>query len=305
MLERLRTYWSFTRPFTLLAPALGMLSGGVTAAGAVPRSPVTPEMIASIALGTVMAAVLNGASNALNQIYDLENDRINKPRAHDPVGPDDLDPGGGAGCRAALYVAGPPPRRARERGSAFVLAATAAVLTYDLLGMPPLRTKRTALGANLTIAIPRGVLLKVGGMVDGEDDPSPPRRGTWAFDLRGVFLLGATTTKDFADIEGDRAAGCLTLPVRYGVRASAWMTAPFFVLPFLCIPLGVELGLLSGNAVALSLLGYALAAWGLYVAYLILRKPEALATTENHISWTHMYVMMIVTQIGFAAAYFV
>ena len=27
-----------------------------------------------------MAAVLNAASNALNQIYDLEIDRVNKPR---------------------------------------------------------------------------------------------------------------------------------------------------------------------------------------------------------------------------------
>ena len=32
--QRLRLYWEFARPFTLIAPALGMLSGGVTALGA-------------------------------------------------------------------------------------------------------------------------------------------------------------------------------------------------------------------------------------------------------------------------------
>lgn len=31
-----------------------------------------------------MAAVLNAASNALNQIYDLEIDRVNKPRRRCP-----------------------------------------------------------------------------------------------------------------------------------------------------------------------------------------------------------------------------
>jgi hypothetical protein len=39
--------------------------------------------------------------------------------------------------------------------------------------------------------------------------------------------------------------------------------------------------------------------------YLILREPEALARTENHPSWTHMYLMMLTAQIGFAVAYLI
>ena len=46
-----------------------------------------------------------------------------------------------------------------------------------------------------------------------------------------------------------------------------------------------------------------LAAWGSYVVYLMVRRPDDLARTENHPSWTHMYVMMFVAQIGFALAY--
>ena len=37
--------------------------------------------------------------------------------------------------------------------------------------------------------------------------------------------------------------------------------------------------------------------------YLMLRRPEDLAVEENHVSWAHMYRMMFVAQIGFAAAY--
>lgn len=40
-----------------------------------------------------------------------------------------------------------------------------------------------------------------------------------------------------------------------------------------------------------------------YTVYLLVRRPEELATTENHPSWTHMYRMMMVAQIGFALAY--
>ena len=74
----------------------------------------------------------------------------------------------------------------------------------------------------------------------------------------GLFLLGAASTKDFADIEGDRAGGCRTLPIAYGVKAAAWIIAPFFVLPFVLIPIGVWRGILTGNAVLLMILGPAL-----------------------------------------------
>ncbi len=37
----------------------------------------------------------------------------------------------------------------------------------------------------------------------------------------GLFLLGASTTKDFADMEGDRLSGCRTLPIICGVKHAA------------------------------------------------------------------------------------
>lgn len=299
MMERLGIYWKFLRPFTLIAPALGMLSGGVTAVGAFPRTPLAPWVLVNLALGTAMAALLNGASNALNQIYDIENDRINKP---DRMIPSGRMTNREAGVVATVLYVASLVLAALVGLECFILAAIAAVLTI-IYSVPPLRTKRSAIGANLTIAIPRGVLLKVAGWSTVKTVLNPE---AWYVGLIfGVFLLGATTTKDFADIKGDRAAGCYTLPVRYGVKVSAWIIAPFFVFPFLMMPLGVKLGILTGNPIALSALGFFLAAWGLYVSVLILRKPEELAATENHVSWVHMYAMMFVTQIGFAAAYLV
>jgi 4-hydroxybenzoate polyprenyltransferase len=118
-----------------------------------------------------------------------------------------------------------------------------------------------------------------------------------------LFLLGATTTKDFADMEGDRRGGCRTLPIQYGVRRAAWMISPSFVIPFIMINAGAATGVLTGNFWLLQLLGALMTVYGVYVLYLMLRRPEDLAVEENHVSWAHMYRMMFVAQIGFALAY--
>jgi len=294
---RLRLYWELARPFTLVAPALGMFTGSVIALGASPAIPLSPWIAAKIALGTLMAAVLNAASNTLNQVTDLEADRINKPDRPIPAGrvtPDEALRLSGWLYAAAFLLATPVGPQCT------LLAGTAAVLTV-LYSAPPFRLKAVPYLANLVIAVPRGVLLKVAGWSCVRDFG---RMEPWTIGvIFGLFLLGATTTKDFADIRGDRAAGFRTLPVVLGTKRAAWLTAPFLVLPFLLIPYGLHQGLLSGAPWVLLPLTGLLCAWGSYVAWLMVRRPDDLARTENHPSWTHMYAMMFVAQIAFALAY--
>jgi len=66
---------------------------------------------------------------------------------------------------------------------------------------------------------------------------------------------------------------------------------------------GAAAHVLTGNFVLLQILGALMTAYGVYVLYLMLRRPEDLAVEENHVSWAHMYRMMFVAQIGFAVAY--
>ena len=80
-MNKIKTYVDFARPFTLLPPALGVVSGAVTAWGAHgTRDAVTLATFLPVLWGALMAAVLNSASNAINQIYDIEIDRVNKPK---------------------------------------------------------------------------------------------------------------------------------------------------------------------------------------------------------------------------------
>jgi geranylgeranylglycerol-phosphate geranylgeranyltransferase len=291
----------FSRPFTLVAPALGFVSGAVTAYGAAPREPWHTDLIVFPLAGALMAAVLNAASNALNQIYDLEIDRINKPKR--PLTSGRLSMHDAwvftlATYAVALALAWFVAPGGRHECFWLVLVATAITILYSV---PPARTKRLGIWANLTIAIPRGVLLKVAGWSSVKTivGLEPWYIGA----IFGLFLLGASTTKDFADMEGDARGGCRTLPIIYGVRRAAWMISPSFVVPFLMISIGSWTGVLTGNFILLQALAFGMTAYGLYVCYLMLRRPEDLAVEENHVSWAHMYRMMFVAQIGFALAY--
>ncbi|HEY3129165.1 MAG TPA: UbiA family prenyltransferase, partial [Acidobacteriota bacterium] len=296
-------YWNFIRPFTLLVPAMGMVAGSLVALGAPPRLKSdwvsgTGPVALQIVLGGLMAAVLNAASNALNQIFDLEIDRINKP--------DRMLPSGRMTVRqawvisttafvAALLLA------AWINWQCLSLAVAAVVLTFTY-SAPPLRTKGRGIWANVTIAIPRGALLFVAGWscVKTIAQPEP----WWIGGVFGIYFLGATTTKDFSDIKGDRAHGCNTLPVLYGERMAAYLMSPFLIFPFLLLTAGALAGILHGNRPMLVALGLVLSGWGSYIAYLILRKPEELSQ-ENHVSWKHMYLLTVFAQVGIAVAYLV
>ena len=298
---RAAVWLELARPFTLVAPALGFASGAVTAAGAIPREPFTPQLLVYPLIGLTMAAVLNAASNALNQIYDLEIDRINKPRRPLPSNRISLRDAWVFTLLCyvvALVLAWLVAPGGRHECFWIVVVATAITILYSV---PPSRTKRLGIWANVTIAIPRGVLLKVAGWSSVKTivGVEPWYIGA----IFGLFLLGASTTKDFADMEGDARGGCRTLPIIYGVRRAAWMISPSFVLPFLMISIGSFAGILTGNFLLLQILSAIMTVYGLYVCYLMLRRPEDLAVEENHVSWAHMYRMMFVAQVGFAVAY--
>jgi 4-hydroxybenzoate polyprenyltransferase len=300
--SKTKLYVTFARPITVLMPMVGFFSGAVTAwgSGGV-RLPLTLEVVLPVLFGTLMAGILNAASNAINQIYDLAIDRVNKPKRPLPSGALSLNEAWTftmicyAIAWALAWFTAPGGRR-----ECFWIVVVATVLTW-MYSAPPFRTKRHGIWANVTIAIPRGVLLKVAGWsaVKTIMGVEPWFIGG----IFGLFLLGASSTKDFADIEGDRADGCQTLPILYGVKKAAWIITPFFVIPFALIPIGVWSGILTGNRTLLLILGPALMAYGIYVSYLMVRKPEEMAATENHISWTHMYLMVMLTQVGLALAY--
>lgn len=325
--SKLDLYMQLARPFTLLPPLLGIISGAICAFGSVhnpdPSRQVTSSVILTIVLGSLCASFMNAASNAINQIYDLEIDRVNKPNRPLVTGELSLREAWVftwifyALALIPTWLVVPHPYDTFQEKLTAPIQEHACFFIY-LLGLiftfvysaPELgRTKIRGMLANFTIAIPRGILLKVAGwaMVARVWYVEPWFIGS----IFGLYLIGAATTKDFADMEGDRAGGCKTLPILYGVKKAAWIIAPFFVFPWLLMPLGAFMAdpqnpshpILTGDPWFLTGLGVLFTLWGIYTVYLLLRDPKSLTETENHPSWKHMYLIMMAGQVGFALAY--
>jgi len=122
--------------------------------------------------------------------------------------------------------------------------------------------------------------------------------------IAGLFVFGAAVTKDFADVEGDRAGGCRTLPVVWGVVPAAQFTAPFLIVPFLLYPLAGWAGWLSPAVGPLLLLGGVLALVGGLAAWHLVRDPAGLARRGgNHPAWVLMYLLLLGAHAGTALAY--
>lgn len=318
------TFFKLLRPFTLIPPLLGILSGSACAYGSAYNlhQGFTFSLLFTLLLGSFCASLLNGASNIINQVYDIDIDFVNKPTRPIPSGEVSIKE-----AKIISYILyffsiipvwwiTPPPYdkslfertfAPMEYHSTFFVFLVGMILTF-VYSAPFLgRTKRSGMLANFTIALARGELLKVAGwsMVANVFIFEPWYLGFIFF----LFLLGATSTKDFSDIEGDKKFGCITLPVKYGAIKTAKIISLFFVLPWLLIPIGLilkidkERFLLTGNSTLLIILSIILTLWGLYTVSLILKNPNSLTKTENHPSWRQMYLMMIFAQVGFAIAY--
>jgi len=73
------------------------------------------------------------------------------------------------------------------------------------------------------------------------------------------------------------------------------MILPFLVLPFALIPIGAMWEWVPSSAQWLGFLAF----WGGYVGWLMLKRPEALTFESNHISWKHMYLLLMAGHVGF------
>lgn len=208
--------------FAGVAALVGAVVGGSLAVALTPAAWIAATVTA---LGTA-------AGNAVNDLYDVDVDAVNDPER--PL------PSGRIGRRAARTV---------------VVVSFAAALGLTVLRLPPLAVgigvvnlallvgysshlKRTPLLGNVVVAYLTGSAFLFGGAaVGGLAAP------TVLFALAGLATLGREVVKDVEDLEGDRAMGAQTLPVRAGARpalavATAAVAAAVLLspLPYVTVP---------------------------------------------------------------------
>lgn len=201
------------RAGNLLLAGGGVAAGGWIALGAV-AWPTALIWAALSALG------LGAAGNAVNDLFDLPADRVNRPRRPLVTGAVPLTAArvvAGAGAVLGLLAA-----RAAGR-EVFILGTGALVL----MTMYSPILKRRGLAGNVAVAIVGGLPLLYGAVAVGAAPAGvlPFALGAWIHFIREV-------AKDVDDIAGDLVLGRRTLAVRWGA-AHARRAAALLALLFL------------------------------------------------------------------------
>ncbi len=210
ILQTMKPYITLIRPVNFVITALSIFVACLLAGG-------TQAQMLIMVFASLSGALIGSGGMVINDILDVEIDRINKPDRPIPSGAVDRYDAmmfygalTGAGLIMSAYTTRP----------AFIIAFIAA----PVIVMYSKGFKGTPLFGNIIVAALTGLAFIYGGAVVGNIQQAV-MPALFAF----LINVGREVIKDMEDVEGDAKNGAATLPVRYGMRNAA-VTATFFLL---------------------------------------------------------------------------
>ncbi len=213
-MNRLKYFLLLCRPLNVL---IGMLSifMGAFIAGAI--QPWVKVLLASLSGGVIAAA-----ANAINDVYDVAIDRINKP--HRPIAAGMISPREGAYFSLGLFALG-VAIGAAINWQAFGISLVSSILLFWYSA----QLKRTVFWGNFVVSLVTALAFIYGGV-------AVARVGHAIIPAVFSFFyhLGREIIKDAEDVVGDRAENAQTLPIRYGktvaLRVALWIYLTLILL---------------------------------------------------------------------------
>jgi geranylgeranylglycerol-phosphate geranylgeranyltransferase len=189
-------------------------AGVLTATGAFVASPTLAGLGSQwlpVVAAVVATLAATGAGNAINDYFDREIDRINRPDRPIPRGA--VSPRGTLAFSALLFglaVVGTllVPRPAQIIAVVNLLALVAYTKLFK--GLPGV--------GNLVVGYLTGSTFLFGGAAVGELSGA-----VVLFLLAGVATVTREIVKDVEDVAGDREEGLRTLPIAVGERPALWV----------------------------------------------------------------------------------
>ena len=210
--------WRFSRPHTIIGTAVsvvGLFAIAIDSLASVDAGRAAFHLFWTLVAGLSVNVFIVG----INQITDVEIDRVNKPFL--PIAAGDLGLE-----RAWLIVAAAgvlPVVLALTQGTLELAAVLAALAIGTAYSVPPARLKRFAIVASLCVSGVRSAIVNLGVAAHftsalGSDGATIPP-GVWALTAFVLpFSLAIAILKDVPDAEGDRAHRIATFTVRHGGR---------------------------------------------------------------------------------------
>lgn len=212
--EQLYSFWKFARPHTIIGTSLSVV-GLCSLALAESRTGFSGFRLSPL-LGALVACLAgNVYIVGLNQLEDVEIDKVNKP--HLPVAAGEFSFQQG---QLIVTVAGSLALLVALLGGPFLLGTVGVSLAIGTAySLPPVRLKRFPFWASFCIFTVRGVIVNLGLFSHfSQEGAIPPE--VWALTL---FVLGFTFAiaifKDIPDMEGDRLYNITTFTIKLGAPA--------------------------------------------------------------------------------------
>jgi geranylgeranylglycerol-phosphate geranylgeranyltransferase len=211
------------------------------------------ELVAAGIIGFLVCAF----GNIVNDIYDIESDRVNNP--HRPLA------SGQAKQNIALLMA--------------LICLLTALIGGFFLGIPPLIVVITALlllflysaylkktlAGNLVVALTAGLSFILGGIVT----KNPASIIPFVFSL--FIHLPREIVKDIMDMKGDKMIGAVTLPIVAGITQSCTISAILLGCLILLLPVPYIINILDVVYIVIILVvAYPIL---LYIIWRLMKKP--------------------------------
>jgi len=241
--EKTKAILELTRPFNCLITALSIAAAAILAGAG------REEWVRIVSAAVVGAFVAAGA-NAVNDYFDVEIDRVNRPRRPIPRGAISREQARAAWFVFSMIALG-LSLTFTPTAVGIVLFAVVALYVYSL------SLKKTLLIGNIVVALMTALAFIYGAVVvDKLERAFMP--ALFAF----LINLARELVKDVEDIQGDREMGATTLPIKYGTKSSVLLTTAvlailiaatlaayamkFYSIVYLYVVLFVDLLLLYG-----------------------------------------------------------
>lgn len=206
--------------FTITRPANAVMAG---IAAVVAYFVATGTLVPAAFLLFVVVLLITAAGNVINDYYDAEIDAVN--RADRPIPSGQISRTAALWYSIILFLAG-------NAVCLFTngLCLAFAVFNSLLLVWYAARLKGLPVAGNVAVAYLSGSMFLFGGAFAGMDGLL---RLVPIAVMTFLAMMARELLKDAEDVEGDRAGGASTLPIRIGVRKTASCAFVFVLLSVL------------------------------------------------------------------------
>ncbi|PIU12930.1 MAG: digeranylgeranylglyceryl phosphate synthase [Hadesarchaea archaeon CG08_land_8_20_14_0_20_51_8] len=212
------------RPLNCMLAGLAVLIG-VFIIGESARVPWTSYEFVRAALAFAAAVLIAGAGNAVNDYFDRNIDKVNRPKRPIPSGR--VEPSTALNISQAMFAL----------GILLVIpinweCVIIAALNSLILASYAARLKRIGIAGNIAIGYLVGSTFIFGGLVIGELQVASILAA-----MAVLATVGRELIKDIEDMKGDRANKIVTIPLRYGTRKAAALATAFIAAAIVLAPL--------------------------------------------------------------------